>query len=152
MKMLVSQFIANVRTSAAALGVAALCLASPATFAQETANYPPASSPGNMAKRTQLAPGSGELRAAVFPSGNPLKMKVCFENPALQRVVLTIRNNDGAVVHSSLLTNGRSYVGLIDLTALPDGDYTIYLTSRSARYVQPLQLQTETARLALLQQ
>jgi hypothetical protein len=87
----------------------------------------------------------------MFPAGSPLKVKVSFENPALERVVMTVRNEAGEVIHSSLVGRHKTYVSRVDLSALPDGDYTLQLKGESSRYSQPFRIHTETARLALVE-
>jgi hypothetical protein len=133
------------------LGVAALFFSGQAVFAQKTESSRLAHRTKHVATIAHKASASGELRAVVFPSGDPLKVKVCFENPALERVVLMVKDDTGTVVYSGSMGRSGKYVGLIDLSALGDGDYTVLLRSKSGRYVQPFQLRTETSRLAFVQ-
>ncbi len=147
MKTLVSRISRNASRGAALLGLAALFAAAPAALAQQSDRTHPA------LKVAQTAPAasSGELRAVMFPANGPLKVKVSFENPALDQIVLTIRNEAGQVIHSNRVGRHKSYVSRLDLSALPDGDYTLQLTGKSSRYAQPFRIHTETARLALVE-
>ena len=142
MKTLLSRISRNASRGVALLGFAALFAAAPAAVAQQSA-----------LKVAQTAPAasSGELRAVMFPANGPLKVKVSFENPALDQLVLTIRNEAGQVIHSNRVGRHKSYVSRLDLSALPDGDYTLQLTGESSRYSQPFRIHTETARLALVE-
>jgi hypothetical protein len=87
----------------------------------------------------------------MFPAESPLRVKVSFENPALERVVLIVRNEAGAVIHSKVVGRPKTFVGRIDLSALPDGDYTLQLRGEHSRYSHPFRIHTETARLALVE-
>jgi hypothetical protein len=149
MKTLVSRISRNASRGAALLGLAALFTAAPASFAQGHKLVNPKNVVQNVA--TNHATTAGELRAVMFPAGSPLKVKVSFENPALERVVLTVRNEAGETIHSSVVGRYKTYVSRIDLSALPDGDYTLQLKGESSRYSQPFRIQTETARLALVE-
>ncbi len=142
MKTLLSCISRNASRGAALLGLAALFAAAPAALAQQT--------PVLKVAHTNHAASSGELRAVMFPAGSPLKVKVSFENPALERVVMTIRNGAGEVIHSSVVGRQKTYVTKVDLSALSDGDYTLHLSGESSRYSQPFRIHTETARLALV--
>jgi hypothetical protein len=84
----------------------------------------------------------------MYASANPMKLKVNFENPARERVVLVVRSNSGAAVFSDVLGRSEIYNGKLDISALPDGEYTMILQSASSKYEQTFSIQTETARLA----
>jgi hypothetical protein len=144
MKTLVSRISRNASRGAALLGLAVLFASAPAAFAQQ-------SQPALKVAPTTHAASSGELRAVMFPVGSPLKVKVSFENPALDHIVLSIRNESGQVIHSNKVGRYKSYVSRLDLSALPDGDYTLHLSGKSSRYSQPFRIHTEMARLALVE-
>jgi hypothetical protein len=141
MKTLLSRISRNASQAVALLGLAAL-FAAPAALAQQ---------PALKVAQTPHAASSGELRAVMFPANGPLKVKVSFENPALDQIVLIIRNEGGQVIHSNRVGRHKTYVGRLDLSALPDGDYTLQLTGKSSRYSQPFRIHTATARLALVE-
>lgn len=151
MKTLVSRIGKNVRSGATLLGVTALFFSGQVVFAQKTESRRLARHSEHVATPAHEASASGELRAVVFPSANPLKVKVCFENPAQERVLLTVKDETGNVVYSGSVGHQRKYVGLIDMSALGDGDYTVLLESKSGRYTQPFQLRTQTSRLAFIE-
>jgi hypothetical protein len=73
---------------------------------------------------------------------------VNFENPAREKVVLTVRNSYGTPVFSNTIGRNEIYNGKLDISALPDGEYTLVLQSASSKYEQSFSIQTETARLA----
>jgi hypothetical protein len=150
MKTLVSRISRNASRGAALLGLAALFASAPNAFAQQL-DPTHRTNPVLKVSQTTHAASSGELRAVMFPAGSPLKVKVSFENPALERVVMTVRNEAGEVIHSSLVGRHKTYVSRVDLSALPDGDYTLQLKGESSRYSQPFRIHTETARLALVE-
>jgi hypothetical protein len=150
MKTLVSRISRNVSRSAALLGLAALFAAAPASLAQGRKLAAPTNTTHNVTA-TQQAATAGKLRAVMFPAGTPLKVKVSFENPALERLVLTLRNEAGELVYSNVIGRLRTCVTRMDLSALPDGDYTMQLRGESSRYSQPFRIHTETSRLALVE-
>jgi hypothetical protein len=150
MKTLVSRISRNASRGAALLGLAALFAAAPASLAQGRKAAHAANGVPNVAA-TQQAATSGALRAVMFPAGSPLKVKVSFENPALERLVLTLRNEAGQLVYSNVVGRQKSCVTRMDLSALPDGDYTLQLKGESSRYAQPFRIHTETSRLALVE-
>ncbi|CAA9262922.1 MAG: hypothetical protein AVDCRST_MAG56-2637 [uncultured Cytophagales bacterium] len=149
MKTLLSLIVRNASRGGALLGLATLFAAAPAALAQQS----------DLAHRTNVhkvagtsqAFSSGELQAVMFPAANPMKVKVSFANPALERIVMSVRNESGEILHTSVVGRHKSYVTQIDLTALPDGDYTLQLRGEDSRYVQSFRIQTETARLALVE-
>ncbi len=151
MKTLVSRICKNVRSGASLLGVTALFFSGQAVFAQNAASSHLAHYSKQVATTATTTPAPGGFRATVFPAGNPMKVKLCFENPALEKVVLMVKNDAGHVVYSNSLGHSRKYVGLIDMSALGDGDYTVLLQSKSGRYTQPFQLRTQTSRLAFFE-
>ena len=126
MKTLVSRISRHASRGGALLGLVALFAAAPAALAQQT-DLPHRTPAALKVAQTTHATSSGELRAVMFPAGSPLKVKVSFENPALERVVLTLRNEAGEVVHSNVVGRQRTLVTRMDLSALPDGDYTLQL-------------------------
>jgi|GEM_PF-1809578 len=150
MKTLLSRIARNASRGAALLGLAALFAAAPAALAQQSGPAHRAH-PALKVTPTTHAASSGELRAVMFPTGGPLKVKVSFENPARDQIVLSIRNEAGQVVHTNWVGRHKSYVSRLDLSALPDGDYTLHLKGESSRYAQSFRIHTETARLALVE-
>lgn len=150
MKTLVSRISRNASRGAALLGLAALFAAAPASLAQGRKMAQPANAVHNITT-THRAAASGHLRAVMFPAGTPLKVKVSFENPSLERLVLTLRNEAGELVYANVVGRMRTCVTRMDLSALPDGDYTLQLKGESSRYSQPFRIHTETSRLALVE-
>ncbi|MBD0254503.1 MAG: hypothetical protein ICV83_02190 [Cytophagales bacterium] len=150
MKTLVNRISRNAARGAALLGLAALFAAAPASLAQGRKLAQPTDAvPGVTA--THHAATSGKLRALMFPTGSPLKVKVSFENPALERLVLTLRNEAGELVYSAVIGRQRTRVTPMDLSALPDGEYTLHLKGETSQYSQPFRIHTETSRLALVE-
>lgn len=149
MKTLVSRISRNASRASALLGLVALFAAAPASLAQERKLVEPKDAAQPVA--TNHTTASGELRAVMFATGSPLHVKVIFENPGQERVVLSVRNEAGEVIHTNVVGRQKSCVNRLDLSALPDGDYTLQLKGESSRYAQPFRIQTETARLALVE-
>jgi hypothetical protein len=149
MKTLLSRISRNACRGTALLGLATLFAAAPAALAQQS--DPAHRTNVHKVAGTSQAVSSGELKAVMFPAGNPLKVKVSFANPALERIVMSVRNEAGETLHTSVVGRHKSYVTQIDLTALPDGEYTLQLRGEDSRYVQSFRIQTETARLAFVE-
>jgi hypothetical protein len=120
----------------ALFGLAALLGMGPAAFA------------GNDRGRDEV---SGELKAVAYTSNNSLKMKVNFENPAREKVTLSILAPTGQVVYTTTLGDQEIYNGKVDLSSLADGNYTLALQSKSSRYTKPFEIKTQTARQAVVQ-
>jgi len=120
--------------STALLGLATLLVAAPAAFAGNDGSENPA----------------GELKAVAY-AASPLKLKVNFENPARERVTLSIRDAGGQVVYTTTLGHDAVYNGKLDLSGLTDGKYTVSLQSKSSRYDKPFEIQTQTARMAVVE-
>lgn len=146
MKALVNRISANVFRGASLLALAAAVLTSEGAFAQKSDNCLMAMHTDKTDKKASAAPET--LKAVMYPSANPMKLKVNFENPAKEKVVMIVRNSKGAAVFSNTIGRTQIYNGKLDISALPDGEYTMELQSPSSRYGQSFSIQTETARLA----
>jgi hypothetical protein len=131
MNTLVIRTAQKVFRSAALFGLAALLVGTPAALA------------GN-------DPVTGEMKAVAYATSS-LKLKVNFENPAREKVTLAILNAAGQVVYTSNLGHEEVYNGRLDLSGLADGQYTVTLQSKSSRFEKPFQIQTQTARMAVVQ-
>ena len=149
MKTLVSRISRNAFRNGALLSLAALFAAAPASLAQER-KVDRATNVAQNVATARHGTVRGELRAIMFPAADPLKVKVSFENPALERVVLIVRNEAGQLIHSNVIGRQKTSVTKVDLSALPDGNYTLHLKGESSRYSQSFRIHTETARLALV--
>jgi hypothetical protein len=148
MKTLVSRISANVFRGASLMALAATILTSEGAFAQKCDNGLMAMHTEKAVKSESTTPAPAGFKAVMYASANPMKLKVNFENPAKERVVLVVRNNSGAAVFSDVLGRSEIYNGKLDISALPDGEYTMILQSASSKYEQTFSIQTETARLA----
>ena len=133
MNALVIRTARKVFRSTALLGLATLLIATPAAFAGTNGSEDPA-----------------ELKAVAY-AASPLKLKVNFENPAREKITLSIRDARGQVVYTMPLGQEAVYNGKLDLSGLHDGNYTVSLQSKSSRYEKPFQIQTQTARMAVVQ-
>jgi hypothetical protein len=134
MNTLVTRTAQKVFRSAALFGLAALLVGAPAALAGNDGSEDPAN----------------ELKAVAYATSS-LKLKVNFENPAREKVTLLIFNEAGQVVYSTPLGQQEIYNGKLDLSGLADGKYTVSLQSKSSRYEKPFQIQTQTARIAVVQ-
>ncbi len=134
MNTLVIRTAQKVFRSAALFGLAALLVGTPAALADNDGAEDPAA----------------EMKAVAYATSS-LKLKVNFENPAREKVTLSIRNEAGQVVYTTALGQQEIYNGKLDLSGLADGKYTVSLQSKSSRYEKPFQIQTQTARMAVVQ-
>ncbi len=134
MNALVIRTARKVFRSTALLGLATLLVATPAAFAGNNGSEDPAA----------------ELKAVAY-AASPLKLKVNFENPAREKVTLSIRDARGQVVYTMPLGQDAVYNGKLDLSGLLDGNYTVSLQSKSSRYEKSFEIQTRTARMAVVQ-
>ncbi|HEX8528609.1 MAG TPA: T9SS type A sorting domain-containing protein [Cytophagales bacterium] len=121
--------------STALFGLAALLAGTPAALA------------GNDRGKDPVA---GEMKAVAYATSS-LNLKVNFENPAREKVTLSILNASGQVLFTSNLGHDEIYNGKLDLSGLADGKYTVTLQTKSSRYEKPFQIQTQTARTAVVQ-
>ena len=134
MNTLVTRTAQKVFRSTALFGLAALLVGAPAALAGNDGSEDPAT----------------EMKAVAYATSS-LKLKVNFENPAREKVTLLIFNEAGQVVYSTPLGQQEIYNGKLDLSSLADGKYTVSLQSKSSRYEKPFQIQTQTARIAVVQ-
>jgi hypothetical protein len=135
MKALVIRTAQKVFRSTALFGLAALLAGAPAALAGNDRGEDPV---------------TGEMKAVAYATSS-LKLKVNFENPAREKVTLLILNEAGQIVYTSNLGHEAVYNGKLDLSGLADGKYTVSLQSKSSRYEKPFQIQTQTARMAVVQ-
>jgi flagellar hook assembly protein FlgD len=134
MNTLVARTARKVFRSAALFGLAALLVGTPAALAGNDGAEDPTT----------------EMKAVAYATSS-LKLKVNFENPARERVTLSIRDEAGQVVYTMLLGQQEIYNGKLDLSGLADGKYTVSVQTKSSRYEKPFQIQTQTARTAVVQ-
>jgi hypothetical protein len=87
------------------------------------------------------------FRASVFPSLDPLILKLVFENPAKSMLTLRLRNEYGEVVYQKPLGKVASYNGRVYLSEVTDGNYTLEIAGRSVRYAWPFRVGTRVTRL-----
>ncbi len=126
--------------SLAVAGLTALLLTQPAS-AQAGDN-------GRLAAYTQPAPAvAPAFEAAVFPSLDPLILKVVFRNPARASLHLLLRNEQQEVVFRKPLGRPASYNSRVHLE-VADGNYTLEITGGPVRYAKALRVGTKVARLA----
>jgi hypothetical protein len=88
------------------------------------------------------------FRASVFPSLDPLTLKLVFENPAKSLLTLRLRNEYGEIVYQKPLGKVASYNGRVYLSGVTDGNYTLEIAGRSVRYAWPFRVGTRVTRLA----
>lgn len=134
MNTFVTRTTRKVFRNAALLGLAALLAGTPAALAGNDRSEEPAT----------------EMKAVAYAT-SALKLKVNFENPAREKVTLSILNEEGRVVYSMPLGAQEVYNGKLDLSGLADGKYTVSLQSKSSRYQKSFHIQTRTARTAVVQ-
>lgn len=101
---------------------------------------------------TAYAQGSDEsdkaaLQASVFPSQDPLVLKIVFVNPAKEKVDLLVRNSEGEIIYKRLLSDTEQYNSKYAVWQLPDGKYTFEVKSARQHFSQPFVISTQTARL-----
>jgi flagellar hook assembly protein FlgD len=134
MNTFVARTAQKVFRSAALFGLATLLVGTPAALAGNDRSEEPAA----------------EMKAVAYAT-SALKLKVNFENPAREKVTLSILNEAGQVVYTTAIGDQAVYNGKLDLSGLADGKYTVSLQSKSSRYHKPFQIQTQTARTAVVQ-
>jgi hypothetical protein len=88
------------------------------------------------------------FEAAVFPSRDPLILKVVFRNPTREPLTLLVRNEHAAVIYRQPLRNVRSYNSDFHLAGLADGNYQVEIAGKSVRYAKSLRVTTKVVRLA----
>ena len=135
MNSLVIRTAQKVFRSATMFGLAALLVGTPAALAGNNRGEDPV---------------TGEMKAVAYAS-SALKLKVNFANPARENVTLSILTATGQVVYTTMLGQQAVYTGKLDLSGLADGKYTVSLQSKSSRYDKPFEIQTQTARMAVMQ-
>ena len=82
------------------------------------------------------AESPAQLEAAVYPSVNPPStIKVVFNNLTGGSVRVVIRDDKGKTVYSEFESIAR-YRRHFDLSALPNGQYTVELSKKNGYYTQ----------------
>ena len=97
---------------------------------------------------TPPAPTAPAFRASVFPSLDPLTLKLVFENPAQSLLTLRLRDEYGEIVYQKPLGKVASYNGRVYLSGVTDGNYALEIAGRSVRYAWPFRVGTRVTRLA----
>jgi hypothetical protein len=88
------------------------------------------------------------FEAAVFPSLDPLILKVVFRNPTREPLTLLVKNEDQEVIYRQPLGNVGSYNSRFHLADLADGNYQMEIAGKSVRYAKSLRVGTKVIRLA----
>jgi hypothetical protein len=88
------------------------------------------------------------FQAAVFPSLDPLVLKVVFRNPAREPLTLLVKNVHQEVVYRQPLGEVERYNSRYSLAELPDGNYQLEIEGKSVRYAKSLRVGTQVTRLA----
>lgn len=98
-----------------------------------------------------MASVPGNLQANIFPSTDPLMLKIVFVNPAKETVTLIVRNANREKVYTKDITNTEMYNSRLDVSGLPDGNYTFELQGKHQFFSQNFEILTQTARLTHVQ-
>jgi hypothetical protein len=98
-----------------------------------------------------VAGSAGGFQAFVHPVENSVKMKVHFVNPQRNYVTIYVYNEDGDLAYKKLVGKEAVYHGTFDMSKLPDGEYSIKVSSRKGIYTQSLTLETQQKRFAMIQ-
>ncbi|GAB3639370.1 hypothetical protein [Spirosoma arcticum] len=86
--------------------------------------------------REKLTESPTQLEATVYPVGNsPSTINVIFNNLTGGQVRVVIRNEKGQAVYSAFESVAR-YRRYLNLSYLPQGQYTVELSKQNDRYTQ----------------
>lgn len=96
----------------------------------------------------EVAAAPSGFRAAVFPSRDPLVLKVVFRNPGREALTLLVKNGQREVIHRQPLGRVASYNNRYSLAGLADGTYDMEIEGKSVRYAKSLRVGTKVTRLA----
>jgi hypothetical protein len=95
-----------------------------------------------------VAAAPAGFRAAVFPSLDPLVLKVVVQNPGREPLTILVKNAQGEVIHRQSLGRVASYNNRYSLAGLTDGTYGLEIAGKSVRYAKTLRVGTTVTRLA----
>jgi hypothetical protein len=93
-----------------------------------------------------------KLRAVSYIMQNSLVIKVQFENPAQEKIILQIINSQQEVVYTEHLGKREIFIGKYNLQELPNDRYTLVIKSASNRYSTSFSLQTSIKREVNIQE
>ncbi|GAB3018205.1 hypothetical protein [Spirosoma pulveris] len=86
--------------------------------------------------QSKLTPLPASFDAMVYPSTTqPTTVRVVFNNPTGGSVRVLIENTEGQIFYNAYETVTQ-YRRRFDLATLPEGSYTIVLSTHNSRYVQ----------------
>lgn len=74
-----------------------------------------------------------------------LKFRVTALN-IIEKSTLVLKDDRGTVIYKALVQD-KDYAKVFDLSSLPDGDYSLVLSSGKESSVKSFQIKTETTRL-----
>jgi hypothetical protein len=138
MKTNIQSTVGKLLLSAATLGLTTLFLFNGTAHAQHSAFVEP---------EANTASVPGKFQASVFPSLNPLLLKVVFKNPAKEAVKLIVRKDDKEIVYKKVIGNTEYYSSKFDISNLPDGDYTFEIKGKTSSFSHNVYISAQTARL-----
>jgi hypothetical protein len=93
----------------------------------------------------------GTWQANIFPSPDPLMLKIVFDNPAREVLTLTVSHAEKGVVYTKVMSSTEKYNSKLDVSGLPDGKYTFEISSKNQRFSRSFEMVTQTARLTHVQ-
>lgn len=145
MKTTIHRTIDKIFQGAAILGLSSQFLFSEVAYGQQAESlqfYP---------TTEKEASSSSELTARIFPSFDPLKLKVVFFNPEKETVALIIRNDLREIVYKKVIEKTESYNSNYDVSHLPDGIYTFEVYSKVKSFSKSFQISTQLTRLTYVE-
>jgi hypothetical protein len=76
-------------------------------------------------------------------------MKVHFENPSREKIMVTIENSKSEVVYRKFVGKDALYRGKFDVSGMPNGSYTMTVQNAHQKYSNAFVIQTQEERVAL---
>ncbi len=92
---------------------------------------------------------TGSFRAVIFPVQNSLIMKVNFENPSREMMMVVIKNSNNEIVYKKIVGRNALYRGKFDVSGMPNGSYTISVQSPHQKHSNAFAIETQQERVAL---
>lgn len=100
-------------------------------------------SAGKLVIQYETKPSTESFRAGVTDEDSAsLKFKVWFANPQEEKVVVSIRSENGFIFSKVFKDNW--YAQVYDLNALEDGSYILEIASRKQRFEKRIFISTDT--------
>jgi hypothetical protein len=142
MKTTIIRTIKKGRQIAAILSLSAMLMFTADAFAQQKEL---------LQAKQGTASATGTLQANIFPSPDPLMLKIVFDNPAREAVTLTVSHAENGKIYTKVISPTLVYNSKLDVSGLPDGKYTFEISSKNKRFLQSFEIFTQTARLTQVQ-